>query len=438
MKCIYCNAENNLTSSDIITYAITGAKLTKSFVCKEHNAFTNDNYEKKFVADLDFFRNRLGFSTRDGNPIKYTADISIDGNKIHDVKISNRKSLYAPKDVVVGFDDDGKKVLLAPMKRLEKMSKGKAENIDISDVTLHKTITSDSFLGFFAVHSIAKMAYEWYCYVNKVEEFKPEHKEIVDYILENTDNDIVDIIINKNYYFAIDQISDVGTHTLFQYDDVDGYRYVIFDFWKVISYRVRMCKSPIDTESNSMALLFTPYLYHIDGSKAQTVFSMVSFDSNIKSVFSTIQPSDMTTELWKFFINRIDTLLSTMILSIYTIRSGVDALSSRLEQYDEGKIDIVLLLDFEENNVLTIIEVISLLYKNKDKYDKSKSFNHNLYKMFKLKKDTLSRTSEEKRDFLKFLTELDKKQELSYYIWQGISTFNEVYECEMDRIKQCK
>lgn len=46
MRCIYCNADNNLTTSDIITYAITGAKLTKSFVCKRHNAFTNDNYEK--------------------------------------------------------------------------------------------------------------------------------------------------------------------------------------------------------------------------------------------------------------------------------------------------------------------------------------------------------------------------------------------------------
>lgn len=46
MKCIYCNSEVELTSSDIITYAITGAKLTKSFVCKTHNAFTNDNYEK--------------------------------------------------------------------------------------------------------------------------------------------------------------------------------------------------------------------------------------------------------------------------------------------------------------------------------------------------------------------------------------------------------
>lgn len=86
MKCIYCNSEAELTSSDIITYAITGAKLTKSFVCKTHNAFTNDNYEKKFVADLDFFRNHLGLTTRDGKPIQYKADISVDGTELHNVK----------------------------------------------------------------------------------------------------------------------------------------------------------------------------------------------------------------------------------------------------------------------------------------------------------------------------------------------------------------
>lgn len=37
MKCIYCNSDTELTSSDIITYAVTGVKLTKSFVCRTHN-----------------------------------------------------------------------------------------------------------------------------------------------------------------------------------------------------------------------------------------------------------------------------------------------------------------------------------------------------------------------------------------------------------------
>ncbi|UTY39301.1 hypothetical protein NMU03_00235 [Allocoprobacillus halotolerans] len=100
---------------------------------------------------------------------------------MHNVKVINRESLYAPK----GVDDDGKKFLMAPMDKIEKIGKGKASVVDISDVVLHKTISYDSFLGFHAIHSITKMAYEWYCYINNIEEYKEEYAEIVEYILDN-------------------------------------------------------------------------------------------------------------------------------------------------------------------------------------------------------------------------------------------------------------
>lgn len=45
-RCIYCNSDD-LSVSDIISYVLTGAKLTKRFVCHKHNKFTNDNYEKR-------------------------------------------------------------------------------------------------------------------------------------------------------------------------------------------------------------------------------------------------------------------------------------------------------------------------------------------------------------------------------------------------------
>lgn len=119
MKCIYCNSEIELTSSDIITYAITGAKLTKSFVCKNIMLLPMISM-KKFVAELDFFRNQLGLTTRDGKSIKYKADISVDGTEIHNVMLSNRESLYAPKGVVAGTDNNGNKVLMAPIEKLKK------------------------------------------------------------------------------------------------------------------------------------------------------------------------------------------------------------------------------------------------------------------------------------------------------------------------------
>lgn len=435
MKCIYCNSETELTSSDIITYAITGAKLTKSFVCKTHNALTNDKYEKQFVADLDFFRNHLGLTTRDGKPIQYKADITVDGIEMHNVKVSNRESLYAPKEVVTGVDCDGKKVLMAPMDKIEKISKGKASVVDISDVILHKTISSDSFLGFHAIHSIAKMAYEWYCFKNNIEEFKEEYSDIVSYILGKTDGDFVDIIIDGNYYFAMDKLSEIGTNSFFQYDDVDGYRYVVVDLWKTVSYRVRIGKSSESSFSDANALFFELYLYHIDGSKSKTVFGAYSLDPNKRPAFYTVQPQNMTAEIWRVFVKRIEKIMSTMVLSIQALKREVDGLSSKLKKYDAGTIDVARLLGFEENNVVTTIDIISQLHLNKDKYDATKSFNQNLPTILNLDSDTIARTQEDKMEFIKSLVAMDKENKLSEYIWNGIYTFNEIYENEMNLTK---
>lgn len=436
MKCIYCNAEDELTLSDIITYAITGAKVTKTFVCKAHNSFTNDMYEKKFVADLNFFRNQLGFSTRDGKSIKYIADISVDGTKIHNVKIRNRESLYSSQSVVAGFDDNGGKVLMAPMEKLDKISKGKANTIDISAVTLHKTFSAEEFLGFHALHSVAKIAYEWYCYINNIEEYTEECKEIVDYILGKLDGDFVNVIIERNYYYAIDQMSDIGTNALFQYDDVDGYRYVVFDFWKTIAYRIRICKSPNNNGNNVRSLFFELYLYHVDGSKSKTAFGTVPLDSNKKPLFFTIRPQDIKVDVWRAFVERIEKIMTTMVLSIHILKREVDLLASRLKKYDAGKIDVARLLGFEDNNVITTVNVICQIYLNKDKYDVSKTFNQNLRIILNLDSDTIARTQEDKIAYLKTLVEMDREKRLSEYLWNGINLFYEIYGNEMNLVQK--
>ena len=95
-KCIYCNSED-LTKSDIISYALTGAKLTRNFVCHEHNDFTNVKFEKEAIANLAFFRNTLGLTERSGNLVKYTADLIVDGMTLHDAVLSGRASIYDDK-----------------------------------------------------------------------------------------------------------------------------------------------------------------------------------------------------------------------------------------------------------------------------------------------------------------------------------------------------
>ena len=68
-----------------------------------------------------------------------------------------------------------------------------------------------------------------------------------------------------------------------------------------------------------------------------------------------------------------------MVLSIHILKREVKNLSDKLNKYDAGKIDVTALLGFEENNIVTTIDVLSQLYLNKDKYDMTKTLNQNLY-----------------------------------------------------------
>ena len=196
---------------------------------------------------------------------------------------------------------------------------------------------------------MAKMAYEWYCYINNIEEYKEEYQEIVDYILGNTEQEIVDIIIDGNYYVMIDRLSEIGTNSFFQYDDIDGYRYVVIDFWKTIAYRIRICKTPNDCLKKVQLLPIKLYLYHIDGSKTQEVLGMFLLEENEQTYFKTICTQNITAGIWGIFTNRIGKIMTTMLLSIHILKKEVNTLSAKLDKYDDGKINMPLLLGFEEN-----------------------------------------------------------------------------------------
>lgn len=49
--------------------------------------------------------------------------------------------------------------------------------------------------------------------------------------------------------------------------------------------------------------------------------------------------------------------------------------------------------------------------------------------------NTIGQTKEEKKKFVQLLVDMDKDNELSEYIWNGIRFFNEIYENEMNLSK---
>lgn len=176
MKCIYCNSESNLTVSDIIPYALTGAKLKKRFVCKEHNGFTNDNYENQMIRQLDVFRNRLGLTERDGDPVRYKAELSIGEYTFPSVSISDHASIMDnSKRLFRTTDENGKTILVGNRSELLKIkgaTDDKIKDISASDFSaVSHTNIQNLFISAATLHAIAKIAYEWHCFINDIESF---------------------------------------------------------------------------------------------------------------------------------------------------------------------------------------------------------------------------------------------------------------------------
>ena len=431
MKCIYCNCENDLTSSDIISYAITGAKIAKSFVCKKHNAFTNDHFESEFIENLAFVRNRLGLTTRNKGAVRYRGDVTIDGDTIHDISISGRKVLRLSGKIIKGKDSEGKKILIGDSEKLKKIikseNKGEFKGIKNRNATVHAIINSEYLLGSAAKHSVAKIAYEWHCYHNNIGESQPEYKDIIDYILcNNNDETTVELITDNSFYSALDYASSPGTNSLYEYSE-DGYIYVVFSLWNTISYKVKIKKyeSIIDYCSNL-------YLYNIDGTRDNKPF-LVCDKSSGKIKCKTILPSSITKEIWDVFSARFEKLLRTFLLSIHILNKIIITLKDNIEKYEKELINFDELLSFgEEDTVVTVLVLIEL-YQNKDKYNSLKSFNDNLTVILKPHQGSLSMIKEGKDKTISWIKELDDAGKLIPLIKQSISFFEEIYNNEIKK-----
>ncbi len=428
-RCIYCNSEN-LTVSDIIPYALTGAKIKRNFVCKEHNAFTNDHFEKHVISEYDFFRNTLGLTTRDGKPIKYTANLEIDDLVVSNTLVSNRASIYSTDKRLFQAEKDGKKVLIGSIEKLKKINGSTPESIDMKNLRVNHSFSLDKlFTSDMVLHTVAKIAYEWHCFVNNVCCFDNEkYQDIVGYILEQQQNDyIVEIVVDGNVIKAMEQLCDLGTNSLYEYIDVDGCLYVIFNFWNIAIYKVKI----IDTKSpnKNPTTMFNLHRYRIDGIKDTTVFGVYGAAHVISE-----PPAQALHRMKNFYINKLEALTKTKILSIYLVKQMVEGVRKDLEAYKKGKIDFTRFMDYEENDRVTAIRLILCFAENKDSYNTAISFIENLRTLFKIDKELIIQ-KEEKIRYLTKLVQLNETGGLIPMLDDGITMFDEIWENEIIREK---
>ena len=377
VKCIYCNAAADLTVSDIIPFALTGAKLRKGFVCHKHNAFTNDHYEKVMISQLAIFRNLIGLTERDGDPVRFVADLTIDKYTFEKTSISDKASILGnEKRLFSTKDKEGHKIVVGEKSALLKIkgaSEDKIEELNLSDVSIvtHSDIR-ELFISSQVLHAVAKIAYEWHCYVNDIEEFDAEKcGDIVSYILDPSSTGTpVELVLDKYTWTMADTFSRTGSNMLFEYDDQDGNTYVVFSLWNVILYKIHICRHC--TTLFSIANTYNAYFYHVDGTQDET---MIGVYGSLRVI------SKMPKEGIALLADEIKLRLSKLgerDLSREYLKNNCERIKKILPQYKSGAISLTKLLDFEHNDRVIPIYIIEQFFVHKEMYDPAKSFTKNM------------------------------------------------------------
>lgn len=422
-KCIYCNSSDNLTISDIIPYALTGAKVTKKFVCKTHNNFTNDNFEKKVIKNMNFFRNSLGLYERSGSEIKYKADFTVAGHKIKNINISDRKSIYEDKKRLFQAEKDGQKSLVGNIEVLRKKKGVEEKDIEILDmkdaVVSVKFFLEELFASEEMLLTIAKIAYEWHCYINNISEFNSQkYQEIVDCIMLKRDvSDYVEIIIDGNFYdVVLEKISTFGAHTLFEYVVGDGSLYVVVGFWNIVAYKVKISSG--NTPNITNANFYHVFTYNIDDTRGETSFGTYGGND-----FISMPAKECIKKYRSVFSSRLEKLLKTLVLTYSKVCMLTDILENELHKYEQSN-NFSQLVNYEDSNRIIIIRLLEFLFQNQEAYDNRKSFNENMKVLYK--DEIVTSDVSDKQEYLKYLLALHKDNELHKKIKSWIEYFKQL------------
>lgn len=429
MKCIYCNNDNDLTVSDIIPAALTGAKLRKRFVCHTHNSFTNDHYENAMIRQLDIFRNRIGLTERDGDPVRFSADLTIgEYTSEKNISISDNKSIMDTDRLFRMKDKQGHTVLVGPKEKLLKISGAtvdKITDIPLADISVSSiTDIRDLFVSETVLHTIAKIAYEWHCYINDVEEFcEDKYGLITSYILDPEQSNTLINVVNDAYVTMLaDRFSRTGSNMLFEYSDSDGNIYVIFCLWNVIAYKVKV---GMHSEKPSIAHCPVAYFYHADGSQKGIMFGVYG-DFHVKATPPNTGISELDLEI-KSRLSK----LGERDLSREYLHNCIVRISKKLPAYQEHKISIADLLDFEHEDRVMPVYILEQIYTHRDEYNSAEDFYRNMQRILRTD-DRFILTKETTKEILERYMNMDHEGSFVMMLNEAIEFFETMCEGRLD------
>jgi hypothetical protein len=242
-KCIYCGNEDNLSESDIIPDSLTNARILNKNVCKiEHNNKFSDLFEYKVISELAFLTNLLDVkSSKSSSYPKYDAIYSIAGAD-YMIKLSSETQLFRGRKLK---SKDGK-YLIGLFNDIENIAKdpNKVEQIDVNNLEIEKRIqiNTNIFYSQEMYRMISKIAYEWYCLKNDINDKYDDFTDIIKFITLGIGKQPVSIIEDAEIISFLRQNTMFASHCIMGYLSQDKNVYVLVSLFGVALYKVEVCK----------------------------------------------------------------------------------------------------------------------------------------------------------------------------------------------------
>lgn len=241
MKCVYCNYEGPLTKSHIIPDVLSNGSMKNNNVCETHNSKFSDSFESYVSKNLAFFANILDIkSSKSNNYPAFTVIYNWNGKEFVDDRHTN---LNVNLDKIIESTDGTSKI--GPNYIVDKIQGNhNIESIIPNNKELNPTIVFniDVFFSKEMQQLISKIAYEWFCSINKIKDKPLFGEEIRKFILDETTVGTVEVITDKNVMDAFKELGEENSHQLVTYLDKEKNYCVVINFWGIITYKATICE----------------------------------------------------------------------------------------------------------------------------------------------------------------------------------------------------
>ena len=256
VKCIYCGKGNGdidckgrevkINESDIIPFALSNTKLKCKNVCSiEHNSEFSNSFESYVIKNLSCITNHLNIKTRSKAKFaSYDAILNIENIKY--------KKKVTSSDVMIGdtiLTSIDEKYKIGPIDKIKNI---KNINVEIKQIDLNNEkveisipINLEVFCSNEMYRMVSKIAYEWFCKVNNIEDKFDIFNNIIEFIVTgrgNENNGIATILSDEKIYNSIMEsgVVNYGDHLLICYKTKDEKINVIYSLFGIVIYKIEV------------------------------------------------------------------------------------------------------------------------------------------------------------------------------------------------------